>query len=69
MSRIIRKSGFRTCENKGTDQLRGNLCFRYKDSTIHIFQAYSHLQWLCSPAHVRPSRKPQRPFLLTMRLI
>ena len=36
MSHIMRKLGFHICENKGTDQFRGNLCFRYKDRTIHI---------------------------------
>ena len=68
----MRKPGFHICENKGTDQLRGNLCFCYKDSTIHIylkFQAYSHLLWLRSPVGIRPSLKPKRPVFLTMRLI
>ena len=32
MSRIMRKPDFCLCENKGADQLRGNLCFRYTDS-------------------------------------
>ena len=37
------KPVFCICENKDADQLRGNrtadqhLCFRYKDSTIHLF--------------------------------
>ena len=39
-SRVMRKPTFSKCENKDTDQLRGNceadqhLCFRYMDSTI-----------------------------------
>ena len=67
----MRKPSFHICKNKGTDQLRGNLCFRCKDSTIHIFkfQAYSHLLWLRSPVCVGPSQKHQRPGFLTMRLI
>ena len=42
MSRIMRKPAFRSCENKGADQLRSNceadhcLCFRYSDSTISL---------------------------------
>ena len=42
MSRVMRKPKFCICENKDTDQLRGNreadqrLCFRYIDSTIPL---------------------------------
>ena len=42
MSRVMRKPTFCICENKDTDQLRGNreadqhLCFRYIDSTIPL---------------------------------
>ena len=42
MSRDMRKPDFGICENKDTDQLRGNheadqrLCFRYTDSTIPL---------------------------------
>ena len=42
MSRIMRKPTISICENKDTDQLRGNreadqrLCFRYTDSTITL---------------------------------
>ena len=48
MSRVVRKLAFCRCENKDTDQLRGNreadqrLCFRYTDtcSTIHLLSNY-----------------------------
>ena len=42
LSLVIRKPGFRICENKDADQLRGNreadqrLCFRYTDTTIPL---------------------------------
>ena len=42
MSRIVRKPAFCICENKDTDQLRGNreadqcLCFRFIDSEIPL---------------------------------
>ena len=42
MSPVVRKPAFCICENKDTDQLRGNceadqhLCFRYTDSTIPL---------------------------------
>ena len=42
MSLVMRKPAFCICENKDTDQLRGNpeadqrLCFRYSDSTIPL---------------------------------
>ena len=36
MSLVMRKPAFCMCENKDADQLRGNLCFRYKDSTISL---------------------------------
>ena len=42
MSLVMRKPAFRICENKDTDQLRGDreadhrLCFRYTDSTIPL---------------------------------
>ena len=47
MSRVVRKPDFSMCENKDSDQLRGNreaddreadkrLCFRYIDSTIPL---------------------------------
>ena len=42
MSRVMRKPMFCICENKDTDQLRGDreadqrLCFRYIDSTIPL---------------------------------
>ena len=42
MSRIVRKSNFCLCENKGPDQLRSyceadqRLCFRYTDSAISL---------------------------------
>ena len=46
MSLVVRKPDFRICENKDTDQLRGNreadqrLCFRYIDSTIPPLSKY-----------------------------
>ena len=42
MSRVVRKPAFCICENKDTDQLRGNreadqcFCFRYTDTTIPL---------------------------------
>ena len=42
LSRIFRKPALCICENKGTDQLRGNsaadqcLCFRYKDNSTPL---------------------------------
>ena len=42
MSLVMRKPAFCICENKDTDQLRGDreadqrLCFRYTDSTIPL---------------------------------
>ena len=42
MSLVMRKPDFCICENKATDQLRGNreadqrLCFRYVDSAIPL---------------------------------
>ena len=59
----MRKPAFCICENKDTDQLRGNreadqrLCFRYTDST----KASCHLVWLYSPVCVGSGRKPRRP--------
>ena len=61
----MRKQGFCKCENKGTDQLRGNYVFvtRIVQSLYPKFQAYSHLLWLRSPVCVGPGRKPQKPFI------
>ena len=71
ISRVIRKSAFRICENKGSDQLQDNCtadqghCF-----LLHIvivqslfflnpkFQAFSHLLWLYSLVCVGPGQKP-----------
>ena len=65
MSRAIRKSGFCLCENKGTDQLRGNreadqrLCFYYSDRTIPLLQDSSTSLWLYKPICVAPgARRP-----------
>ena len=63
------KPTFCICENKGTDQLRGNreadqrLCFRYLDSSMPLlpkykFQLSSHLQQLYSLVCVRPGQNP-----------
>ena len=59
----MRKQGFRKCENKGTDQLRGNYVFvtRVLQSLYPKFQAYSNLLWLRSPVCAGPGRKPQKP--------
>ena len=59
----MRKQGFCKCENKGTDQLRGNyvLVTRILLSLYPKFQAYSHLLWLCSPVFVKSGWKPQKP--------
>ena len=51
------------CENKDADQLRGNLCFCYTDSTIPLlhnmkFQASTHVLWLPSLVCVWPGWKP-----------
>ena len=73
----MRKPAFCICENKDTDELRGNreadqrLCFHYTDTTIPLlskfnpkFQASSHLLWLYRPVCVGPGRKPRRPVFL-----
>ena len=74
MSRVVRKPTFCICENKDTDQLRGNreadqrLCFF---ATLIVqslyflnpkFQVSSHLLWLCRPVCVGPARKPEDRF-------
>ena len=46
ISRVMKKPAFCICENKDTDQLRGNreadqrLCFRYIDSIIPLLPIY-----------------------------
>ena len=46
LSRVVRKPAFCICENKGADQLRGNLeadqrlCFHYIDSAIPLLSKY-----------------------------
>ena len=46
MSRVVRKPAFCICENKDTDQLRGNreadqrLCFHYIDGKISLLPKY-----------------------------
>ena len=80
MSRIVRKPDFCLGENKGADQLRGNLeadqrlCFRYSDSTIFFylnpkFQASSSFLSLYRPVCVGPGRKPPKTGFLASRLI
>ena len=60
MSRIMRKSMSCICENKDTDQLRGNreadqrLCFRYLVSTIPLLPKYKILSLKPSPVAVQP---------------
>ena len=43
MSLVIRNPDFCICENKGADQLNGNLCFRYMDSTIPLLPNFKAL--------------------------
>ena len=46
LSLVMRKPAFCICENKDTDQLRGNreadqrLCFRYTDTTIPLLSKF-----------------------------
>ena len=48
MSLVMRKLAFCICENKDTDQLRGNseadqrFCFGFKDSTIPLLPKYEN---------------------------
>ena len=66
LSRIIRKPTFRICENKETDQLRGNhstdqrLCFCYIDSTIPLLPKPQAIFFGLTAWCVVPGRKPQR---------
>ena len=74
----MKKPVFCICENKGTDQLRGNhaadqrLCFPYIDIVQFVyrqrpkFKASSHLLWLYSLVGVRPGpNTPTTGFLMT----
>ena len=60
MSLVMRKPDFRICENKDTDQLRGNreadqrLCFRYTDSTIPLLPKSEISSPLPSSVPVQP---------------
>ena len=69
----MRKTAFCICENKDTDQLRGNReadhAFVFAtwivQSLFYLnpkFQASSYLLWLYSPVCVGPSRKPEDRF-------
>ena len=67
MSRVMRKPAFCICQDKGTDQLRGNhatdlrLCFCYTDGTIPLPpKSETHLLWLFSLVCVEIGRKSQR---------
>ena len=73
LSRVERKTAFCICENKDTDQLRGNreadqrLCFRIRIVQFLYylkpkFQASSILLLLYSPVCVGPGRKPEDRF-------
>ena len=80
MSLVMRKPAFCICENKDTDQLRGNhkadqrLCFRYIDSTIPLLSKYEISSLWQSSVAVQPglcrtwSETPKTGFLTT-RLI
>ena len=80
MSRVIRKTNFNLCENKGADQLSSNCttdqrpCFRYTDSSIplpHIpkFQASSLFLRLYRLVCVRYGRTIRKTGFLTSRVI
>ena len=76
----MRKPAFCICENKDTDQLRGNreadqrLCFRYMDNTIPLLPKSEISSLWLSPVAVQPglcqtwSETPKTGFLTT-RLI
>ena len=80
MSRIVRKADFCICDNKDTDQLRGNreadqrICFCYTDSTISLLRKYEISSLQPSSVAVQPglcgtwSETPKTGFLTT-RLI
>ena len=70
MSLIVGKQDFSICENKDTDQLRGNreadqrLCFcsliaQYLYFLIPKFQVSSRIQWLYSLVCVGPGWQPR----------
>ena len=79
-SRVMRKTDFLMCENKGTDQLRSNrkadqrLCFCNTDSTIPLFPKSEISSLWPSSMALQPglcgtrSKTPKTGFL-TMRLI
>ena len=56
----MRKPAFCICENKDSDQLRGNseadqrLCFRYFDSTIPLLPKYKISSFWISSVAVQP---------------
>ena len=58
MSPLMRKPAFCICENKGANQLHGNLQFLLFLNPK--FQASINLLWLYSPVCVRPGLKSQR---------
>ena len=61
MSRVIKKPVVCSCENKGTDQLRGNSYIVLPLFFLNPkFQASCHLLWLHSPVCVGTGRKPRR---------
>ena len=70
LSRIVRKPDFCLGENKGADQLRGNLISAFVFATRIVqflfylnpkFQASSSFLSLYRPVCVGPGRKPRRP--------
>ena len=77
MSLVMRKPFFCICENKDTDQLRGNseadqrLCFHYKDSTITLLPKSEISSVYPSSVAVQPglcgtwSETPKTGFLTT----
>ena len=77
MSRVLRKPAFCICENKDSDQLRGNreadqhLCFRFIDSTIPLLPKSEISNLWPSSVAVQPglcgtwSETPKTGFLRT----
>ena len=77
LSLVMRKPAFCICENKDADQLRGKreadqrLCFRYKDSKIHLLPKSEIASLRPSSVAVQPglcrnwSETPKTGFLTT----
>ena len=71
LSLVMRKPAFCICENKDADQLRGNLCFRYTDSTIPLLSKSEISSLKASSVPAQPglfqtwSETPKTGFLKT----